>query len=543
MAAAVDQQQSALLGNLVPLNALSAEHLGQLVSRIQVESLESGAYLFREGDADHQHVYLLSGHVALLSGDREVDVIRSNSNTARFALAHQWPRKFSVRARTKVSIVRIDSRAISEMLVRTQTQSYRVSELASDSSGDWMSQVLRSRLFQQIPTSSIQNLLRGMESVSLNKGQSVIKEGEPGRHYYLLIKGECLVTRSMGGKVRELARLIPGDGFGEEALVTDLPRNASVSMCSNGMLMRVKKEDFVELISLPLLVKLGFEQASDLARKGAIWLDVSTPAEYATEHLRNAVNLPLNMLRKDAENLDGEEEYLVYGAESGEGMVGAFLLCERGFDAKVLQGGITAVPREFLIRAQDDAELREALSESATVPISDGTDVVLEASGITEQSNHLAGIDRHSKETDEIREQTARKSEMEVQQLRQSLDRVTAESMRITQNMDILQKENRQLKVRQEKERKALASMRMERDRQQVKMDELQLELDEVQEVLQEASAEESTHQWALTRAQETISRLEGELLEERKLNRILTEEREQVGRRLEKMRGKPESR
>ncbi len=535
MAATAEQEPAALLKNLVPLNALSEEHLGQLLSRAQFESLADKEYIFQEGDADHQHVYLLQGQVDLLSGGKPVDRIRSGSNTARFALAHQWPRKFSARSRGKVSLVRIDSRTISEMLVRTQTQSYRVSELASETGGDWMSQVLRSRLFQQIPASSIQNVLRRMESISLKEGEYVVHEGEAGEHYYVLIQGECVVTRVMGGQPRELAGLRPGDGFGEEALVADLPRNASVQMRTDGLLMRVNKEDFVELITRPLLNRLSFEQAHGLAENGAVWLDVRNPADFATAHLRKAVNLPMNVLRKEADNLDGDAEYLVYGRESNDGLVGAFLLRERGFDVKVLQGGVGAAPDQALIRASDELS---QVAEAVSAPAPDDSRIELtDLSGLSE-STKFDSLNS-TVEVESVESNWSDGGELE--QLRGSVEQLTNENVRLNQAVSIAEQDRDDLQTRLRVQRKELDSVIRERDRLKQQAEEAQRELDELQEVLQEASAEESNHQWALNRSAEEVRRLKADLAEEHRRNQLLHEEIEMLESRLEGLRESPD--
>ncbi len=81
-----------------------------------------------EGDTDHENVYLLKGKVVLLSGRSVVERIKAGTDTARFPLAHQLPRKFSARADSKVRIVRIDSRQLSDMLARTRTVDYQVAD-------------------------------------------------------------------------------------------------------------------------------------------------------------------------------------------------------------------------------------------------------------------------------------------------------------------------------------------------------------------------------------------------------------------------------
>ena len=95
MAVPNSKSDDVLLKNLVPLNTLSEEQLGHLLSQIVVEKAKKGDYLFREGDTDHQNVYLLSGTVALLSGQKEMDLISSGTPTARL------PWRISCRANTR----------------------------------------------------------------------------------------------------------------------------------------------------------------------------------------------------------------------------------------------------------------------------------------------------------------------------------------------------------------------------------------------------------------------------------------------------------
>ncbi|MGD9164534.1 MAG: cyclic nucleotide-binding domain-containing protein, partial [Chromatiales bacterium] len=244
----------ALLKNLVPLNTLSEEQLGVLLSRVTVEKAKKGEYLFREGDTDHQNIYLLNGTIALLSGQKEMDLVSSGTQTARFALAHQLPRKHSAKARTVVTYVRIDSRMLSDMLARSHSASYEVSDIEEPMSGDWMSLLLQSPVFQQIPPANLQRVMMRMEEIEVNAGDVIIQQGDEGDYFYLISRGECVVTRSPeeGHAPVELARLRVGRGFGEESLISDKPRGSTVSMLTDGALVRLNKQDFIQLVKQPL---------------------------------------------------------------------------------------------------------------------------------------------------------------------------------------------------------------------------------------------------------------------------------------------------
>jgi CRP-like cAMP-binding protein len=89
-----------------------------------------------------------------------------------------------------------------------------------------------------------------------------------------------------------------GDTFGEEALISEAKRNATVTMLTEGVLMRLKKEDFRELMNEPLLQWVTPEQAEQLvAKKSGVWLDVRLPSEYQNLAIEGAVNVPLYFIR------------------------------------------------------------------------------------------------------------------------------------------------------------------------------------------------------------------------------------------------------
>ncbi len=69
------------------------------------------------------------------------------------------------------------------------------------------------------------------------------------------MNGKCVVTREtpLNRDGIKLAELGVGDTFGEEALIAEAKRNATVTMITDGVLMRLNKKDFRELMNEPLL--------------------------------------------------------------------------------------------------------------------------------------------------------------------------------------------------------------------------------------------------------------------------------------------------
>ena len=142
--------------------------------------------------------------------------------------------------------------------------------------------MLQSELFSRIPPGNIQRLFAVMESVEFEAGDVVVEQGTPGDYYYIIQSGRCEVTRkaSGSGSPIKLAELHDGDSFGEEALISDAKRNASVTMLTPGELVRLTKDDFIELIKKPSLETVSYDAAQALVAEGACWLDL----RFAEEH-------------------------------------------------------------------------------------------------------------------------------------------------------------------------------------------------------------------------------------------------------------------
>ena len=142
-----------------------------------------------------------------------------------------------------------------------------------------------------------------------------------------------------------MAKLGPGTYFGEEALLNNAKRNATVAMATKGVLMRMNKENFEEFLKQPRLAWVSRIQALDEITKGAIWLDVRTPPEFARNSLPNAISLPLKDVRvKAKKTLDTQALYLCCCQTGRLSATAAFLLSQLGYKVAVLRGGLQRFP-------------------------------------------------------------------------------------------------------------------------------------------------------------------------------------------------------
>lgn len=335
------------VGNLVPLRSMSASQQAQVLESAQLLEYPKGAFIFRQGERDGYVYFLLTGTLEMYSDDQLVQEVTGGTAAAAHALAQLQPRQLSARAKTPVSLLRADRVLLEQAGTGMIDQSglLEVTEIdQAGQDGDWMTRLLRSELFARIPAANIQRIFRQLESVMVHAGDVILHQGESGNYYYILREGRCLVSRVPGqkGPAVRLAELHPGDTFGEEALIANATRNATVTMLTDGELMRLTKEDFIELIRTPLLRQVNYAEAQRKVAQNAQWLDVRDAGEYAQASLPQSLNLPLNLLRLQHQKLARDVTYVVVCNDGTRGAAAAFLLAERGYDVLHLRGGLNA---------------------------------------------------------------------------------------------------------------------------------------------------------------------------------------------------------
>ena len=245
-----------LLSRFAPMDGLKRENLAALAKKAVIRELKKGENLFKIGDREKRTYYLLTGKISMTNNDGEAKTLEAGNENARNPIMPVLPRQYSVAALTPVQCISLDTDLLDVMLTWDQTGHYEVSELQDDEepeANDWMTTLLQTKAFQRIPPGNIQAIFMRMQQVNFNAGDVVIKQGDDGDYFYVITKGSCSVTREtpLNDDGIQLAELNEGDTFGEEALISEARRNATVTMLTDGSVMRLEKDDFNKLLNEP----------------------------------------------------------------------------------------------------------------------------------------------------------------------------------------------------------------------------------------------------------------------------------------------------
>ena len=108
-----------------------------------------------------------------------------------------------------------------------------------------VTELSRVGLLAELPGEQLTKLAHRMRREEVGPGQPLLREGDDGDRFYVILNGLFSVTQENRGLRRILK---PGDYFGEVALTMDLPRTASVSPMTLATVASCDRETFDEFI-------------------------------------------------------------------------------------------------------------------------------------------------------------------------------------------------------------------------------------------------------------------------------------------------------
>ncbi len=328
---------------LIPLKSLRPSYLEDLFKHVAIQTVFSGQTLFEDGTYDHQFIYLQSGELRLEYPNGKVEEL--SGNEAILPIAHEQPRPCRAIATTDCTVLRIDSDRVDRTLSWSQVADYMLSELSLnrdyDEDIEWMQTVLNSNLFLKVPPVNAEQVIYRLTPMVVSEGDEVVRQGELGDCCYFIKEGEAKVSvyDTESNSTRLIAEISPGRCFGEDSLVNETPRNATVTMKSDGVLMRLEKSDFLVLLRNPAVDDVALDEIKTLMET-PIYVDVRTEDEYAAGHLAYSANIPLSLLSLKKRIIAPEKLHIFYCDTGTRSFAAAHLLGKLGYNVMTLRGGI-----------------------------------------------------------------------------------------------------------------------------------------------------------------------------------------------------------
>lgn len=338
---------AAELAKLFPLDALRPETREQLALEGALGEYRRGETVFQVGDLDEDTIYVLDGEIRCTYPDGRVVAHVAGSGHGRYALNDAIPRRFTAKVTSSsVRILRLERRFVEKIITwdqlsRDPAYQFNDSKLGANS---WVFRLLHSHAFIKLPTGNLERMFQAFEQVAVSPSEVVMREGDLPDNFYVIREGTAAVSKTLDGASQVVAYLREGDVFGEDALLANATRNATVRMLQGGYLMKLPREAFNAVLKPPMVSWVLPTQAASLVKDGVRMVDVRMPEEFALRSIHGAANVPLYRLREDMPALLPVGGRVLVCCNTGErSAAAAFILNSMGYDVSALHGGLGAM--------------------------------------------------------------------------------------------------------------------------------------------------------------------------------------------------------
>jgi len=345
-----------------PLSTMAEAQIPVLASLSVVERYPSGTQLYSNGIPADAVLYLLKGGLEVTQ-DGSKSTIEADSDKALKPFSSKHFATTAITTSGEVDLIRIEKELIETLTAWGQISAPETEVVMSEEGivtidrASWLNSMIKSPTFRKLPAANIEALLNKLEPIRVNAGDLIIRQGDQGDYFYMINNGVAMVTINPENDEDSviMAELNEGASFGEAALISDKPRNATITMMDDGVLLRLSKEDFINLLKQPTLRWVDFDKAAGIIKRGARWIDVRMAEEYKRGHIPDAINIPMRDLHKRARELNNKIPYICYCESGTRSSAAAFALSQYEIRTAVLKGGVEALSEECLETSNAEA--------------------------------------------------------------------------------------------------------------------------------------------------------------------------------------------
>lgn len=316
-----------------------------LSSMLREVRVPRGTNVLREDETAESFFFVKQGRLEVTKHahdgqEAKISVISSGQGFGETALLTCSVRTCSVHAQTDALLYELTKKDFGAILLHEAAFKHMLCRKAEDHTQ--YNRIKTMQPFALLEPDKMYILMHRMTERTYGLGEDIVVEGERGDFYYIVKSGRVAVLKQKGEpEQRQVAMLTEGDGFGEEALIRDDPRNATCRALEETTVFALDKADFNQIVKASFLDYIYAEDIDlESYRRKYVIIDARILPEYEEEHIEGALSIPVEVLRSKCAALDPGTDYITYCTNDSRGMVAAFLLRNHGLKARCLRGGM-----------------------------------------------------------------------------------------------------------------------------------------------------------------------------------------------------------
>lgn len=196
-------------------SSLDEEGIFSVLADMKKYAMGAGLMVFEQGAQGHNFYVVTSGECEVIVNGKVVNYITTGQSFGELALLHNSTRTATITTTTPCNLWGIDRKSFNQAVRSVNISNY----------SENLAFIESVPLFNVLNPSEKDCLVQSLTDQKFEPGQRIVNEGDPGELFYLIKEGVVSCTQK-GIEIRQLSR---GDYFGEQALLYNCRRTATVS--------------------------------------------------------------------------------------------------------------------------------------------------------------------------------------------------------------------------------------------------------------------------------------------------------------------------
>ena len=230
------------LGEHYLFSQLSRQDLTDVVNAMKKKLAHTNDTIISQGSEGDLFYILEDGTCEAYVNGKSVKKYQSGESFGELALLHSCPRAASVVATSHSTLWTLNRSTFKRTLQNSKVKD-------SIQRCDFLKKVPN---FKSLTNQEIGSIAGVIQMETYEQNDNIVREGDKGDKFYIIQEGECAALKKVDDDIVKIGELRAGDFFGETAIITHEPRNATVQVvASSAIVLSLSKYDF-EVVLGPL---------------------------------------------------------------------------------------------------------------------------------------------------------------------------------------------------------------------------------------------------------------------------------------------------
>ncbi|XP_051954558.1 cGMP-dependent protein kinase 1 isoform X2 [Xyrauchen texanus] len=202
-----------------------------------------GDNIITEGTEGNSMYIVAVGELRVTQAGRDLRNLTSGDVFGELAILYNCKRTASVKAITSVKLWCIERQTYRSIMTNNSKQKRE----------QLMGFLKTACTLKALNDIQLSKIIDSMEEVKFQKKEVIVREGAEGNTFYIILKGEVLVTKNVSGQQKIIRKMGEGEHFGELALIREIRRTATCTAVGAVTCFSIDKEVFEETIPIESL--------------------------------------------------------------------------------------------------------------------------------------------------------------------------------------------------------------------------------------------------------------------------------------------------